>query len=143
MKISFFGHRNFVNDKSYEKTIFNIFNKIKNNEHIEILLGGYGNFDRFALGCARQLKLLKNDITITQVIPYPNAKGEEGYDTIFYPSLESVPPKFAIAHRNRKMVDKSDIIIAYITHSFGGAYKAVKYAKAKEKTIINIANFEI
>ena len=143
MKISFFGHRNFVNDKNYENHIYGIFDKIDNDVDIEVLLGGYGSFDRFALSCVQKIKSLRPSISITKVVPYLNSKAENGYDTIFYPSLENVPEKFAIIHRNRKMVDEADIIIAYINHSFGGAYEAVKYAKLKNKMIINLANFEI
>ena len=143
MKISFFGHRTFVNNKGYENAIFDIFNKIKNNEHIEILLGGYGNFDKFALNCAQKLKNKHPNLSITKVVPYLNTKAIEGYDLVLYPSLENVPRKYAIIHRNQKMIEESDIIIAYIDHSFGGAYEAIKYAKRKNKTIINIADFEI
>ena len=143
MKIAFLGHRNFVNDKGYEKDIYNVFAEIKNQECIEILLGGYGNFDRFALGCAKKLKARTPNISITHVIPYLNSRSTKEYDMVFYPSLENVPKKFAIHHRNRKMVDEADIIIAYVNHRFGGAYEAVKYGKTKNKTIINLANFEI
>ena len=143
MKISFFGHRSFVNNKSYENVIFDIFDKIKNNEHIEILLGGYGNFDKFALNCAQKLKNKYPNLSITKVVPYLDSKDIAGYDLVLYPLLENVPRKFAIIHRNRKMVEESDIIIAYIDHSFSGAYEAIKYGKRKNKTIINITDFEI
>ncbi len=143
MKISFFGHRNFVNDKSYENDIYSIFDNIGKGEHIEILLGGYGNFDRFALGCVQKLKAHITNVSITHVIPYLNSKNSEGYDTVFYPALENVPKKFAISYRNKKMVDESDIIIVYVNHGFGGAYEAAKYAKRKQRKIINLANFEI
>ena len=146
MKISFFGHRNFVCDEKYEKRVFDILVKAKNNaqdEHIEFLLGGYGNFDRFALNCAKDFRSVINDVTITLVTPYINYQCTEGYDSVLYPSLENVPRKFAIIYRNRAMVEKSDMIIAFITHRFGGAYEAVKYAKSKGKTIINLADFVV
>lgn len=143
MKVSFFGHRNFIDNQSYEKDVTQIFNKLGKDESIEILLGGYGNFDRFAFRCAKKIKAQLTNITITKVAAYLNEKGEEGYDTTFYPSLENVPHKYTILHRNRKMVDESDLIIVYITHSFGGAYRAVKRAKLTGKAIINLADYEI
>ena len=38
------------------------------------------------------------------------------------------------------MVDKADLIIVYIDHSFGGAYQAYQYAKRKGKVIFNLAD---
>lgn len=119
MKISFFGHRNFINDKKYEERVLEILFEIKRNkenEGFEILLGGYGGFDGFALRCARKFKAAAKNVTITLVTPYIDRKDMEGYDTIFYPALENVPKKFAIIYRNKKMVDNSDLIIAFIDH---------------------------
>ena len=33
------------------------------------------------------------------------------------------------------MVEKSDLIIAYVNLSYGGAYKALAYAKKKKKQL--------
>ncbi len=38
------------------------------------------------------------------------------------------------------MVKNSDAIIVYITHQWGGAYQAYKYAKSLNKVIFNIAD---
>ena len=46
----------------------------------------------------------------------------------------------AIKARNRWMVDNSDLIICYIIRNYGGAADAVKYARHKEKRIINPAD---
>lgn len=76
------------------------------------------------------------------VTPYlkSNYNYEIKYDGIIYPPIENIPFKFAISHRNRWMIDKADVVIAYIDHSFGGAYKTFKYAESKNKYIINLAN---
>jgi hypothetical protein len=37
------------------------------------------------------------------------------------------------------MVDRADLIISYIEHNQGGAYKTVKYAMENNKEIINFA----
>ena len=55
-----------------------------------------------------------------------------------YPELEKVPPKFAILHRNRYMIDKADIVITYIQYTKGGAYQAYLYAKKQGKNIIEL-----
>jgi len=36
------------------------------------------------------------------------------------------------------MIDHSDYVIAYVTHTFGGAYQAVERAKKKGKILIQI-----
>ena len=42
----------------------------------------------------------------------------------------------AISKRNEWMVDRADLIIAYIEHDYGGAYKTIRYAQRKNKSII-------
>jgi hypothetical protein len=37
------------------------------------------------------------------------------------------------------MVNESDVIICYITHSWGGAAQFVEYAQQQNKEIINLA----
>ena len=61
---------------------------------------------------------------------------ESGYDWTVYPGLENVPRRFAISHRNRYMVDKADFVVAYVTHSWGGAAQTLEYANQKKKSII-------
>jgi hypothetical protein len=76
-------------------------------------------------GQSRIKELLKNDL----------------YDISVYPPLEGVPLRFAISKRNEWMARKSDLVIAYVKHNFGGAYKAVEFAKRNGKRIINVCNF--
>ena len=40
--------------------------------------------------------------------------------------------------RNREMVDRADLVICYIEHKEGGAYKTVQYALMMGKTVINL-----
>ena len=61
------------------------------------------------------------------------------YDDVIFPPIESVPRKFAILKRNELMVEESDLVIAYVMYSWGGAAKTLEYAKRKKKTIINLA----
>ena len=61
------------------------------------------------------------------------------YDDCIYPPLENVLPRFCILRRNEWMVDEADLIIAYVMHPLGGAYKTLEYARKKKKKIINLA----
>ena len=38
------------------------------------------------------------------------------------------------------MVDEDDLVIAFVTYSWGGAARTLEYAMRKNKTIINIAS---
>lgn len=48
--------------------------------------------------------------------------------------------KSAILVRNMKMVDRSDLIVCFIQHNNGGAYKAIRYAKNNGIEIYNLAD---
>lgn len=72
------------------------------------------------------------------VLPYLDRRVDAaGYDGTTYPPLESVPKKYAISHRNRWLVDNSELVIAYVCHGWGGAATTLRYAQSKKKAIIN------
>ena len=48
-----------------------------------------------------------------------------------------------IAYRNKYMVEKADVVIAYVMHDFGGAYATYTYAKRKGKAIFNLAQRKV
>lgn len=45
-----------------------------------------------------------------------------------------------ISYRNKYMVRESNVILCYISHSWGGAAQFVEYAEKQGKEIINLAN---
>jgi hypothetical protein len=73
----------------------------------------------------------------------PSQKQEyELYDlseTFLPEGIETVPKRFAISWRNKRMVRESSVIICYITHSWGGAAQFVEYAKRQGKEVINLS----
>ena len=99
-------------------------------------LGGYGAFDSLAAAVLRELKKTYPHIQIILVLAYLNRNTDtSGYDSTLYPELEEVPLRFAISKRNERMVDLSDVVVAYVTHGWGGAAKTLEYAKRKRKVI--------
>ena len=48
-------------------------------------------------------------------------------------------PRYAISWRNKWMIRESDVVITYITHSWGGAAQFAEMVKKKRKRIINVA----
>ena len=118
------------------------------DELITCYLGGYGDFDEI---CASVCRELKNEclLELVYVTPYislsEQAKIKELqeaglYDKTIYPSLENVPKRFAISRRNKWMLENADLVIAYVDHSYGGAYKSLLSSKRKVKKLINIAD---
>ena len=100
-------------------------------------LGGYGTFDQMAAAAVWEQKRTHPEITSVLVLPYLDRKVfATEYDYTTYPPLENVPKRFAISRRNRWMVDNSDILVAFVTHDWGGAAATLKYAERKKKEII-------
>ena len=145
MIITFCGHSNFIATNKLEDKLLSILNEYVGDNQADFYLGEYGAFDEFAFKCASKYKSTHPQVKLIFVTPYiteeyiRNRLQNKKYDTILYPEIENIPPKFAILHRNRYMIKKSDIVIAYITHAWGGAYQTYKYAKGKNKNIINIS----
>lgn len=146
MVISFCGHREFTPYAEKEKTIIDILLKYAETEQeIVCYTGGYGAFDWFAASCINKAKKAAHNIVNCLVIPYITHSYLERislhtkeFDEIIYPPLEDVPPKFAIIQRNEWMIDNSDLLIAYVKYSWGGAARTLEYAKSKKLKILLI-----
>lgn len=96
------------------------------------------------LAVLRELKEKYPFISYSIVLAYmPTEKAEctpyEPWETVFPEGMETVHPRYAISKRNEWMLAEADIIVCYITHSWGGAAKYVTKARNKIKTVINIA----
>jgi hypothetical protein len=89
-----------------------------------------------------QRSLGKDTLEMALILPYRNKDiehYEKYYDTVFIPEVvESAHPKNAIILRNRFMVENCDLTVVYIEHKYGGAYKALQYAKRLGKQTINL-----
>ena len=100
-------------------------------------LGGYGAFDLLAASVIWQLKGRYPEIRSILVLPYPDRKVNcTRYDGTVYPPMENVPKRFAITHRNRWMADRSDVVLAYVLHRWGGAAAMLGYAERRGKRVI-------
>ena len=146
MVISFCGHREFTPDAEKEKTIIDLLLKYAETEQEVICYtGGYGAFDWFAASCIRKAQTLAKNIRNCLIIPYITVSyldrikiHKEKFNKIIYPPLEDVPPKFAIIRRNEWMVDNSELLIAHVKFSWGGAGRTLEYAKRRGMEIIFI-----
>lgn len=137
MIITFCGHDNVSDIDKVKDWLCNVLDQFVYEENVICYLGGYGGFDRLAASVVRQKQKSNPAVHAVLVIPYLNRKYDESrYDRTLFPPLESVPPRYAISKRNAWMVAQADVVIAYVTHSWGGAAKTLECARAKRKKII-------
>lgn len=152
MIITFCGHSDYTSKLQDEKDLFNLIEKVSQGNKVDFYLGGYGNFDKFALKCAKKYKEKYQNTKIIFITPYVdnwlNSRKDiiyKNYDEIIYPEIENVPKKFAILKRNEWMIKKADYLFAYVNLHFGGAYKTLFYAHTNKKPYTNLykGNFNI
>ena len=141
---TFFGHRDCpesIRGRLHEE----IERLIIHQQADTFYVGTQGSFDRMAYSVLVELRDKHSDIKVCRVLAYMPKNGAvsndvgSGNDTILPEGIERVHPRYAIVWRNNWMIDKSDYVIAYVTHPTGGAYKAVERAKKKGKEVISIA----
>lgn len=117
---------------------------LKEEPDSEFLIGHQGQFDGIVYHALNSLEREFPDLQYKIVLAYmPGQKEDyELYppERTYYPEgLELVHPKYAITRRNRWMVEQCDVVLCYITHSWGGAAQLVKQAENWKKDIFNIA----
>lgn len=150
MIVTFCGHAHFSKTEECEQKLLSFLEEKVGDRSADMYLGGYGGFDGFAYDCCKKYKETHPNVSLVFVTPYLTAEYQKNhlsyqktrYDLILYPEIEDKPLRFAIFYRNRYMVEKADYVVAYVSHSFGGAYTTYKHAKRKGKMIFNLADFE-
>ena len=119
---------------------------IRQQQVSDFYVGMYGNFDQLAGEAVIQLKRKYPDIRLFLVLPYHPAErpieAPPGYDGTFYPDgMEAVSRRYGIAKANRKMIDASDFLIAYVPHTVSNAYDLLEYAvRRQRKGLIRVIN---
>ena len=148
--VAFFGHRYIDKTLRLEELLEEKIKRlIDEKEYVEFLVGRNGEFDKLVSSVIHKIrKTYRNDNnSLTLVLPYLTAEynNNKKYFEEYYSDVEisysasKSHAKSAIQIRNREMVDRADLIISYIEHNQGGAYKTVKYAMENNKEIINFA----
>lgn len=136
MIVTFCGHAEIAQSDNVRSWLISTLEPLITDGADTFYLGGYGAFDSLAASVLRELKKTCPHIQIILVLAYLNRNTDtSGYDATLYPELEEVPPRFAISKRNERMVDMADVVVAYVTHSWGGAAKTLEYATRKRKVI--------
>lgn len=137
----FLGHRDCSEQIKERWTVEEL---IRNQSVDTFYLGNQGEFDRMALEVLQKLSKIYPAVSYQIVLAYMPDKFRE-YDTLdytktIYPEeLESVSRRFSILWRNNWMLRRSDYVVVYVRHSWGGAAQFVQKAIRQKKRVINLA----
>ena len=138
MTVTFCGHSDIYGDEDVRRWLKETVENLILQGADLFYLGGYGGFDRMAASVVWKLKKQYPNIESILVLPYLDRKmSDDIYDGTTYPPLEEIPRRFAISKRNEWMVDQADVVVAFVGHEWGGAAKALAYAKRRDKAIVN------
>ena len=137
MTVTFCGHRQLQQPDEVRQWLYAIIQKLILQGADTFYLGGYGAFDEMAAGVLGEWKKQYPKIQRLLVLAYPNRVQSAGiYDGTVYPPLESVPHRLAIVRRNQWMVDAADVVVACISHDWGGAAVTLRYARKKKVSVL-------
>ena len=143
--VSIFGHRRIYDFRKLGEELENMAKEVLESfEFVEFLVGRNGDFDEYAASVIKRVQknMGSERCCLTLVLPYKLTDIEyyrAYYDSVVIPDeLYGVYYKAAITERNRYMIDKSDLVVAWCVRSEGGVYNAVKYAQSKGMPIKKI-----
>lgn len=140
------GHRTV--ESLNEQKLEEVFKQLIKKGYNRYLVGMAVGFDSI---CFRILEKLreKSDIKIIACIPCKDQAKyfTESQKAEYERMVKSADEKrifsekytsYCMHRRNCYMVDKSNVIVAYLRKSFGGTYNTVKYAEKQGKTIVHV-----
>ena len=143
---TFFGHRECPDSiKTQLRTV--LIDLMTSYDVDMFFVGNQGRFDAIVRGVLRELKkeypqMRINYAVVLAYFPGKQNEDDDYSDTMLPEGIESVHPRYAISWRNNWMLQQSDYVVTYITHSWGGAAQYAAKAARQGKTVINLADIE-
>ena len=139
----FFGHAKYDYEPYREKIKNSIVELIEKYAVTQFYSGGRGAFDGI---CSRIVAELKSDyphLKNTLFLSYlPKGKDEfilpKAIDDSVYFLETRVPPKYAILRTNELAVQRADFVLSGVRYSWGGAARAVEFARKKGKRVFSV-----
>lgn len=138
---TFFGHRD-CPDTVRPKLRETLIELIASQGVDMFYVGNQGQFDATVRSVLQELKREYPQLNYAVVLAYmPGNKTEyrDYSDTMLPEGIESVHPRYAISWRNNWMLQQSDYVVVYVTHSWGGAAQFISKARSLRKRIIEIS----
>ena len=137
---TFFGHRK-CPDSIKIKLREILIDLISNHDVDMFYVGHQGRFDAIVRSVLQESKKEYPQINYSVVLAYMPEKQTEhndNSDTMLPEGIESVHPRYAISWRNNWMIQQSNYVVTYITHSWGGAAQYAEKATRSGKVVINL-----
>ena len=139
MICTFFGHRDA--ELSLQDLLYATIQELVEKGVDRFYVGNQGNFDRMARVALQKISHKYPFIRYSVVLAYlSDGDMLKEYPTVFPEGLETALPRFAIDKRNRWMIQKADIVVAYCRNRGGSSEKYVQLALKKRKTVINLGS---
>ncbi len=147
--VSFFGHRRIDDSLTVDRKLDTLIRRLLlEKSYVEFLVGRDGDFDLLVSSAIHRAKRTVRDdnSSLVWVLPYVNAEyrnNAKSYDE-FYDEVEICEAaagshyKAAFQARNRRMVERSDLVVSWIDHNSGGAYQTMRYAQKQGVPCINL-----
>ena len=142
--VSLFGHRRIDDLRALDAQLIPIIRELlRTKPFVDFLIGRNGEFDEYAASLIKHVqKEHENESSsLTLALPYKVAGiefYEKYYDGIYIDENASrAHPKAAIKKKNRRMIERSDLVIVYAKEK-GGAYAAMRYAEKLKKPILRL-----
>lgn len=145
--VCFFGHRYMEQMCGVEDKIENLLGELlRSKPYVECLIGRDGEFDILAASVIRRLdkRLGRGNCSMVWVQPYAKCRKDEEFLCAYYDEIEvcessaRAHPKAAFRIRNEEMIRRADMVVVYVTHEGGGAYRALQYAQKLGKIIVRL-----
>lgn len=136
---TFFGHKDAPQtiEAALRETLKNL---IERKNITVFYVGNHGQFDFYVRKVLRELVGHYPTIRYHVVLSYlPVHQTDcDHSDTLLPEGIETVPKRFAISWCNKWMLRRSDYVVTYVTHSWGGAAQFKALAEKQGKTVINL-----
>ena len=104
-------------------------------------VGNQGQFDAIVRSVLRELKAEYPHINYAVVLAYMPRAQNENYDfsdTMLPEGIEKIHPRYAISWRNNWMLQHSEYVVTYITHTWGGANQFSEKSKKQKRIVMNL-----
>ena len=139
---TFFGHRDCPS--SIRPRLRNTLVDLIENHSVDLFyVGRQGAFDAMVRSVLKELILeyphIRYAVVLERIPGKRNESDPRDYsDTMLPEGIENVHPRFAIPWRNKWMLDRSDYVVTYISHSWGGAAQFAQMALQRNKETVNL-----
>ena len=135
MVCTFFGHRDTPTEiKVHFREI--LLDLVERQGVNQFYVATHGSFDAMARSLLAELEQ-SHGISYQIVLAYLPGKEAPLYDsdhTLLPEGIETVPPRFAIEYRNKWMIDHSDLVVTYVTRSFGARQNSETLQRRRGKS---------